>query len=124
MKHCLFKSLMIAICLAAGWSFAGAQQTAPEPTPSEVPEMSDTYLNDSANIEAGKEIWQQQCRHCHGASAYPGKAPKLKPASYKPDFVYKRVSDGFRKMPAWKNVYTEEQRKQIVAWVMSESFSP
>ncbi len=124
MKHCLFKSLMIGVCLAAAWSFAGAQQTAPVPTPSEVPEMSDTYLNDSANIEAGKEIWQQQCRHCHGASAYPGKAPKLKPTRYKPDFVYKRVTDGFRKMPGWKNIYTEEQRKQIVAWVMSESFSP
>ena len=64
------------------------------------PEFEQAYLDDTANIEAGKEIWQEQCRHCHGKSAYPGKAPKLKPRRYKPDFVYDRITNGFAKTNA------------------------
>ena len=62
----------------------------------EVPkvEFSFAYLNDMKNVDAGREIWQQQCRHCHGASAYPGKAPKLKPRKYTPEFVFKRTYKG------------------------------
>mgnify|MGYP000122966263 CR=1 FL=1 len=60
----------------------------------------------------------------HGAKAYPGKAPKLKPAKYKPDWVFSRVTDGFRKMPAWKDEYSDDERMKIVAYIMSGSFSP
>ena len=31
-------------------------------------------LNDPQRIAAGEAMWQKQCRHCHGRSAYPGKA--------------------------------------------------
>ena len=73
---------------------------------------------------AGKEVWQEQCSLCHGKSAYPGKAPKLKPRRYKPEWVFKRVTDGFRKMPAWKEVFTREERMAVTAFVMSKKFSP
>jgi mono/diheme cytochrome c family protein len=96
---------------------SAAQQEAP-------PEFTDAYLNDDANIKAGMTIWQKQCRHCHGASAYPGKAPKLKPKRYKPEFVFKRVTNGFRKMPPWKAVYSREERMAIVSYVLSKQFSP
>lgn len=86
--------------------------------------FTEDYLNAAANIDHGGEIWAAQCRHCHGAKAYPGKAPKLKPAKYKPNFVYRRVTDGFRKMPGWKDEYTDNERMQIVAYIMSGSFSP
>lgn len=86
--------------------------------------FTEEYMNAAANVENGGEIWAAQCRHCHGAKAYPGKAPKLKPAKYKPNFVYRRVTDGFRKMPAWKDEYTDDERMQIVAYIMSGSFSP
>ena len=66
----------------------------------------------------------QQCRHCHGRSAYPGKAPKLKPRKYTPEFVFDRVTNGFRKMPAWKEVYSADERRAIVAYVLSREFSP
>ena len=88
------------------------------------PEFTEAYLADPGNVSEGRDIWEQQCRHCHGKSAYPGKAPKLKPRKYKPSFVYKRVTNGFRKMPAWKDVFTLEQRMAIVAYVMSKEFSP
>ena len=86
--------------------------------------FSDAYLTDPANIEAGEALWKKQCRHCHGKAAYPGKAPKLKPRRYTPDFVYDRVTYGFRKMPAWKDVYSREERKAVVAYVLSPEFSP
>lgn len=89
-----------------------------------VPEFPDTFLSSAEAIVNGGELWAKQCRHCHGNSAYPGKAPKLKPSGYKPDFVFNRVTDGFRKMPAWKTVFTLEERKNIVAYVLSNKFAP
>lgn len=105
---------MLALCGAA------LAEGAKEPSP----EFSEDFLKAQANIEAGKEIWAEQCRHCHGRSAYPGKAPKLKPRRYKPDFVYDRVTNGFRKMPAWNEVYDQQERMSIVAYILSKNFSP
>lgn len=88
------------------------------------PEFTEAFLNDPQHLESGKEIWEDQCRHCHGRSAYPGKAPKLKPKTYEPDFVYERVTNGFRKMPPWKDVYTDEERMNVVAYILSRKFAP
>lgn len=86
--------------------------------------FEEAFLTDPANFEAGKEIWFEQCTHCHGYKAYPGKAPKLKPAKYKPEFVFKRVYKGFKKMPAWKDTYSVDEIRQIVAYVKDPAFSP
>lgn len=88
------------------------------------PAFTKAYLDDAKNQKAGEELWQDQCRHCHGASAYPGKAPKLKPYRYKPDFVFDRVANGFRKMPAWAEVYSKEEIMALVAFILSDDFSP
>ena len=88
------------------------------------PSFTDTVLKDSALIELGREVWDAQCRHCHGASAYPGKAPKLKSGSYQPDFVYDRVTNGFRKMPAWQSVFSQQQRIGVTVYIMSAAFAP
>lgn len=90
----------------------------------EVPEFSAEYLALSDAIKGGGDLWGKQCRHCHGNSAYPGKAPKLTPATYTADFVFDRLTNGFKKMPAWKTVFSLEQRKSIVAYVLSDEFSP
>ena len=86
--------------------------------------FTEEYLSDQDNITIGGEIWHEQCTHCHGAKAYPGKAPKLKPAKYKPDFVYRRVTDGFRKMPAWEDVFDDDERMKLVAYILSSQFQP
>ena len=90
----------------------------------EVPEFTAEYLALGDAIKTGGDLWGKQCRHCHGNSAYPGKAPKLTPATYKPEFVFDRLTNGFRKMPAWKTVFSLEERKSIVAYVLSGDFSP
>jgi len=86
-------------------------------------ELSEDFLNDPDNIAVGKQLFQKQCARCHGSRAYPGKAPKLKEKKYRPEFVYKRVTKGFRGMPAWRNRYDEIQRKSITAYVMSKDFT-
>ncbi len=88
------------------------------------PTFSKAYLDDTKHQKVGEEIWAEQCRHCHGASAYPGKAPKLKPWRYKPAFVFDRITNGFQKMPAWKDAYTMQERMALVAYILSDDFSP
>jgi len=90
----------------------------------EAPEFDEAFLASGEAIGEGETLWAAQCRHCHGSSAYPGKAPKLTPASYTPDYVFDRVTNGFKKMPAWKSVFTLDERVGIVAYVLSEEFSP
>jgi mono/diheme cytochrome c family protein len=88
------------------------------------PAFTDTVMKDTSLIALGQQVWDGQCRHCHGNSAYPGKAPKLKPSGYQPDFVYDRVTNGFRKMPGWKTIFSENQRVGVTAYIMSDTFSP
>lgn len=101
---------------------AGEEQrkTVKEP----IPVFDKVYLSNKANIEVGRKVWENQCRHCHGAAAYPGKAPKLNPGPMTPDLIYDRVTFGFGKMPGWKDVFSDEQRKGVVAYIKSNAFSP
>ena len=118
-KKSLAVLLAVGVIASLGTVAAVAQDSAEKP-----PEFTEDYLNDPVNIAAGREIWAEQCRHCHGRSAYPGKAPKLKPRRYTPEFVFDRVTRGFRKMPPWKDVYNREERMSVAAYVKSKSFSP
>ena len=106
------------------WSYSVLPASAEEKKVFVPVEFTSAYLTDASKFEKGKEIWFDQCTHCHGYKAYPGKAPKLKPKGYKPSFVYKRVTKGFRKMPAWDEVYDKDERMAIVAYVMDKNFSP
>jgi len=97
---------------------------APALSQEKAPVFDKKYLAGKANIELGRNVWETQCRHCHGAAAYPGKAPKLNPGQLEPGFIYDRVTYGFGKMPAWKDVFSVEQRKGVVAYIKSDDFSP
>lgn len=107
---------LLALILLGTMTVRAQQQPIP-PLPAEI-------LRDPAKIEIGKEVWGDQCRHCHGYDAYPGKAPKLEPGRYSPEFVYHRVTYGFKDMPAWQDIYGEEQRIGLVAYILSGSFAP
>ncbi len=117
------RSMILALAalsfVGAGAALAADAQGSQPPVP-----FTEAYLTDPANIMAGHAVWLEQCQHCHGAKAYPGKAPKLQPRRYKPEFVYRRVTDGFRKMPSWKDVFSDEQRMEVTAYVLSKTFSP
>jgi len=116
----------LAALMLAGHGPANAQATAAPKAAAEepVPKFDTAYLADDANIKVGQGVWAKQCRHCHGNSAYPGKAPKLSPGGLEPDFIFDRVTNGFRGMPAWNAAFTIEERKAVVAYIKSASFSP
>ena len=110
------KNTTVALLFCLISSIAHAQEP--------VPAFTDTVMKDTSLIVLGQQVWDGQCRHCHGNSAYPGKAPKLKSSNYQPDFVYDRVTNGFRKMPAWRDIFNERQRVGVTVYIMSDTFAP
>ena len=39
------------------------------PAQEKVPVFDKAYLTSKKNIELGRNVWETQCRHCHGAAA-------------------------------------------------------
>ena len=101
------------------------ERVSPEVAGEEPPDFTEEFLNDPANFEIAKTIWET-CGGCHGSRAYPGKAPKLRPKRYSPQFVFHQVSFGSKngKMPPFGDVFTKEERMAVVAWVLSKDFDP
>lgn len=113
-----FSGLSILLALIGGADTPNAEETAFKEVA-----FTEEFLRNADNIATGKAIWDEQCKLCHGKTAYPGKAPRLKPHKYTPAFVYKRVTKGFRGMPPWGEVYNEHERMSVTAFVMSREFS-
>ena len=103
-----------AFLLAAGTAMA---QDSP------LPPFPRDLLEQPEQVAAGKQVFGKICKFCHGKSAYPGKAPKLNPSRYTPEFVFDRVTNGFRGMPSFKEQFTEQERRAVTVFVMSKSFS-
>ncbi len=116
---------MTAAVPAAAQSAAPASAAPASADPRDPPPpLPATVLKDPKLIADGIALWKENCQHCHGSKAYPGKAPKLQPHRYKPDFVWDRIHNGFKDMPAWKELYTPEQVIALVAYVLSDEFWP
>ena len=110
-----FASLVLISVMAASATAGGTGDAQPA--------FTEEFMNNPDNIAKGQEIWVEQCKFCHGKTAYPGKAPRLKPRKYTPEFVFKRVTKGFKGMPGWEDTYDEVERMSVTAWVMSKDFS-
>lgn len=115
MYRVLFILSLPALALALTSGHAGAQ--------SDEVEFTEEYLNDPEHIQLGRELFQQQCTRCHGKGSYPGKAPKLDPGRMPPDEIFLKVTYGFGRMPAWEEVFNDEERKAITAYMKSDIFS-
>jgi len=89
----------------------------------EQPPFPQDLLGKPEGIAAGKAVFGQICKFCHGKSAYPGKAPKLNPSRYTPEFVYDRVTNGYRGMPSFREQFSEQERQAVVVYVLSKEFS-
>ena len=131
-RHPLLRIVLVSSATAALAPLtAPAQAPVQTPAPAEVegprdppPPLPPDTLKDAKVVAEGEALWKETCTHCHGSKAYPGKAPKLQPHRYKPEFVWDRVHNGFRAMPPWKEVYTPEQEVAVVAYVLSDEFWP
>jgi len=131
-RHPLLRIVLVSSATAALAPLtAPAQAPVQTPAPAEVegprdppPPLPPDTLKDAKVVAEGEALWKETCTHCHGSKAYPGKAPKLQPHRYKPEFVWDRVHNGFRGMPPWKEVYTPEQEVAVIAYVLSDEFWP
>jgi mono/diheme cytochrome c family protein len=119
-----FATLLVVIGILSQVPAHGQDAAKPPGGSEAAPTFDAAYLKNPTNIQLGQAVWGQQCRHCHGNSAYPGKAPKLRPGSLEPDFIYDRVTNGFRGMPSWSAVFSLEQRMGVVAYIKSDEFAP
>jgi len=90
---------------------------------SELPSFPKELLNDPEYIAGGKEVFGKICKFCHGKTAYPGKAPKLTPSRYTAEFVFDRVTNGFRGMASFKEQFTDKERQAVTVFIMSKEFS-
>jgi mono/diheme cytochrome c family protein len=110
----------VAVASLAFFPLVGFSQQAEE---KQRPDLSEETLGKPETIAHGRELFQDQCTLCHGRTAYPGKAPLLRPSRYTADFVYDRVAFGFRDMPPWEDMFPEEDLVAIVAYIMSDRFA-
>ena len=111
-----FLHLLVALPLI------GLLPTAP-PTQADETELTEAFLSDPENIKLGQQLFRQQCVKCHGKGAYPGKAPKLNVKKLSPEDIYLRTAYGFRRMPAWEDVFGDHELMAITAYVKSPGFS-
>ncbi len=82
-----------------------------------------------ADPEAGKLIFKEKCAECHNADnqetkdgpglegVKKGKLPSGRPATH--DVILDLVNQGQESMPAFKEVLTEQQREDVVAYVLT-----
>lgn len=106
--------IVAAFCAApAGWSWGEG----------DLPPFPKDLLGNAEYVATGKEVFAKICKFCHGKAAYPGKAPRLNPSRYTPEFVYDRVTNGFRAMPAFREQFSERELQGVVVYIMSREFS-
>jgi mono/diheme cytochrome c family protein len=119
--------VVLGVSLITDRGTAQSPPVAPGPAPGNGPapvvEFTPDFLGDPKNVQKGRAVWQARCQFCHGKSAYPGKAPKLDPSRYTPQFVYDRVANGFQGMPPWRHEFSVDDLKSVVAYVLSREFT-
>ena len=84
-------------------------------------------LKDPKMIAAGHDLFlAKQCAHCHGADGRGG--VNLTQRGLDPKDIFQSIADGREKrglrMPAWRDVLTDEEIWQATAYVMSISQQP
>src|SRR5262249_27763255 len=83
--------------------------------------------NDKADLAAGQELFNGTCGHCHGPNAVQSERKidvriLRKPEGEDMEKTYwKTVNDGrpSKGMPAWKEVFNEDQLKSVYVYLQS-----
>lgn len=108
-------------------------QTKPKGTEWKVPEADakkkSVVKDDEASISAGKEIWAQQCKSCHGVKGAGDGAKAEKLEITCGDFasketqdlsdgsLYWKITEGRKPMPSFSAKLTDVERWQVVSYM-------
>ena len=91
--------------------------------------MLTSALPEKADPAAGKAIFQEKCAECHNADnketkdgpglegVKKGKLPSGRPATH--EVILDLVTRGQESMPAFKEGLTDQQREDVVAYVLT-----
>jgi len=136
----LITVLITVLIVAVLTSCSGSTETSktldlkrPAP-PAEYAGKANPLAEDAASVEAGKLLYAANCASCHGVEGMgdgPASAslnPKPMPLAtemdaLKDDYLFWRISEGgafspfTSAMPAWKNIFTEDEIWQVVAFL-------
>jgi mono/diheme cytochrome c family protein len=121
LRRCAVVSLLAWLFSSASTSLAQKVPDTPSaPLPTALVPPID--LNDPANIEAGREMFNVTCTHyCHGRDARGGgmRGPSLRNGNFDNAYLFGRITGGKPPMPAFGSTYTTEQIWKIIAYVKS-----
>jgi mono/diheme cytochrome c family protein len=108
------------IALVAGWlCFACFSALCAETS-----DPGNADLRNPDIVAMGKKRFNRTCFYCHGYEGVGGKGATLQRRSdLTPDVIFNTISNGRIRgsavMPPWKNALTEEERWQLVAYILS-----
>jgi mono/diheme cytochrome c family protein len=118
---------LIVLLLTSGHS--GAQTAKPWVAPPDADNLKSSVAGSSSLIAEAKTLYTANCVPCHGdkgrgdGPAAPGL--NTKPADHTSEAVQKqsdgaifwKLSEGRAPMPPYKNVFTDQQRWELVAYI-------
>lgn len=87
--------------------------------------LKEKVFADPTSIEAGQLRFAQSCSaYCHGDKGAGGEvAPLQCQVEYTPEYVFAVITEGrkagSRYMPSWKDTYSEKERWELAAFIMS-----
>ena len=99
--------------------------------PAGASDFENPYNNDANATKAGKKLYSQNCSICHGVKGkgdgLAGMALDPRPSDFTKEIVQNqadgaihwKISEGNAPMAAYKTVFTEEQRWQLVNYIRS-----
>ncbi len=116
MKNDASRSCLVALCLGVLCALQLSCALAVE--------LKEADLANPDVIAAGKKRFNRSCFYCHGYEGVGGKGASLQ---RRPDLaadiifntILKGRISGSSVMPPWKNVLTEEEITQLVAYIIS-----
>ncbi len=101
--------------------------------PPEAVKLRPTFMDINLILKKGMEIYNLQCASCHGPHGFgdggAGHGQGQKPANFHSEKVRKesigalfwKISEGRGIMPAFKTIFTEDQRWSLVAYIRTLS---
>lgn len=117
----LFAAVFVAITLL-GLSGTFANEPA-KPDPNALPQALQEIMKHPETIPKAETVFYQNCAYCHGSQGSGGKARTLQCRNLKPDYLFDTITNGRRRganiMPPWKDSMTEEERWELVAYIMT-----
>ena len=109
--------LSAALCLVA--SFACVSD------PVEQMSVRDKVLGDRSAAPRGEKIFNTTCMFCHGHEGQGGQGRPLKGQQLQPDQTFNVISKGRtrggRRMPPYQKAFSETQRWELVAYLLTLS---